>query len=75
MLPFYDRLARQTGNGDKLRAETAEANRRVGAIRQRLGQLEEAAKAYQRAIALYEELRRRLAGQPGSQAGGGADRK
>ena len=57
LLPFYDRLARQTGNDAKLRARTAEANRRVGAIRQRLGQLDEAAKAYRRAIALYEELR------------------
>lgn len=56
MLPFYDRLARQTGNNDKLRAETAQANQRVGAIRQRLGQCDEAAKAYLRAIALYEEL-------------------
>jgi eukaryotic-like serine/threonine-protein kinase len=57
MLPFYDRLAQQTGNDDKLRAGTAEANRRVGAIRQRLGQFGEAVKAYRRAIALYEELR------------------
>jgi eukaryotic-like serine/threonine-protein kinase len=57
MLPFYDRLARQTGNSDKLRAETAEANRRVGAIRQRLGQFDEAVKAYRQAIALYGELR------------------
>jgi tetratricopeptide (TPR) repeat protein len=57
MLPFYDRLAQQTGKDDKLRARTAEANRRVGAIRQRLGQFDEAAKAYRQAIALYEELR------------------
>ena len=59
MLPFYDRLAQQTGNDDKLRIRTAEANRRVGAIRQRLGQFEEAVKAYRRAIALYDELRAR----------------
>ena len=64
MLPFYDRLAQQTGNDDKLRARTAEANRRVGAIRQRLGQFEEAAKAYRRAIALYEELRARSPANP-----------
>ena len=61
MLPFYDRLAQQTGNDDKLRIRTAEANRRVGAIRQRLGQFDEAVKAYRRAIALYEELRSRSA--------------
>ena len=56
MLPFYDRLAQQTGNDGTLRARTAEANRRVGAIRQRLGQFDAAAKAYQRAIALYQQL-------------------
>jgi len=55
MLPFYDRLAQQSGSGEQLRTETADANRRVGAIRQRLGQLDEAAKAYQRAIALYKQ--------------------
>ena len=55
MLPFYDRLAQQTGNGDDLRLRTAEANLRVGAIRQRLGQSEEAVKAYQHAIALFQE--------------------
>jgi len=58
MLPFYDRLAQQTGNSSRLREETAQANRRVGAIRQRLGQSDEAIKAYRRAIALYELLRR-----------------
>ena len=55
MLPFYDRLAQQSGTSEQLRTETADANRRVGAIRQRLGQLDEAAKAYQRAIALYKQ--------------------
>ncbi len=55
MLPFYDRLAQQTGNDNQLRARTADANRRVGAIRQRLGQLEESVKAYRRALALYQE--------------------
>ena len=75
MLPFYDRLAQQTGNDDRLRARTAEANRRVGAIRQRLGQLDEAVKAYQRAIASLRGIARRLAGRSEAQAGGGADRK
>ena len=65
MLPFYDRLAQQTGNDNKLKAGTAEANRRVGAIRQRLGQSDEAAKAYRRAIALYQELQ---AGSPADPA-------
>lgn len=56
MLPFYDRLARQTDNDNVLQARTAEANRRVGAIRQRLGQFDEAAQAYQRSITLFSEL-------------------
>jgi len=56
MLSFYDRLAQQTGNSDKLRLRTAEASRRVGAIRQRLGQPKEAVAAYQRSIALFREL-------------------
>ena len=56
MLPFYDRLAQQTGNDATLQTRTAEANRRVAAIRQRLGQFSEAAKAYQRATTLYREL-------------------
>jgi len=56
MLQFYDRLAQQTGNADDLRLRSAEANRRVGAIRQQLGQSEAAVKAYQRSIALFREL-------------------
>jgi serine/threonine protein kinase len=64
MLPFYDRLAQQTGNDDTLRAGTAEANRRVGAIRQRLGQLDDAVEAYQRAIAMYEDLLARKPANP-----------
>jgi serine/threonine protein kinase len=55
MLPFYDRLARQTGNSQDLRFRTAEANRRVGAIRQRLGQSDEAVQAYQRAMVLFRQ--------------------
>lgn len=57
MLPFYDRLAQNTGDSGKLRLETAKANQRVGAIRQRLGQSDEAVQAYRRAIALYDQLR------------------
>jgi eukaryotic-like serine/threonine-protein kinase len=60
MLAFYDRLAQQTGNSQDLRFRTAEANRRVGAIRQRLGQHGEAVKAYQQAIILYGRLGPRL---------------
>jgi eukaryotic-like serine/threonine-protein kinase len=56
MLPFYDRLAQQTGDETGLRARTAAANRRVAAIRQRLGQFDEATRAYRQAIALFEKL-------------------
>jgi tetratricopeptide (TPR) repeat protein len=56
MLPFYDRLAQQTGNRNDLQLRTAEANWRVGAIRQRLGQYPEAIKAYQNAIMLFAQL-------------------
>lgn len=56
MLPHYERLAQQTPGAVALRRKVADANRRVGDIRQRLGQLDPAAAAYQRAIALYEGL-------------------
>jgi len=64
MLAFYDRLASQSGDDAKLRRKVAEANRRVGDIRQRLGQYEESKSAYLRAIELY----RRLAGASGQDA-------
>jgi len=53
MLAFYDRLAGESGDDAKLRRKIAEANRRVGDIRQRLGQYEESKAAYLRAIELY----------------------
>ncbi|NQT85566.1 protein kinase [bacterium] len=56
MLPFYDRLAGQSADGDALRRRAAEANRRVGDIRHRLGQYEEAVAAYRRAVGMYEAL-------------------
>ncbi|HOW68875.1 MAG TPA: serine/threonine-protein kinase, partial [Candidatus Paceibacterota bacterium] len=56
MLPFYDRLAQQTGNDNTLQARIADANRRVGAIRQRLGQFDEAVNAYRRALILYQRV-------------------
>ena len=54
MLPFYDRLAEQAAGDLELHRRTAEANRRVGDIRQLLGQYEQAAEAYRRSIAIYE---------------------
>jgi len=58
MLPYYDRLAGQTGKAAEVHRKTAAANRRVGDIRQRLGQYDLAAVAYKRAIDLYDELAR-----------------
>ena len=56
LLAFYDRLADQGGDDARLRRKVAEANRRVGDIRQRLGQYEESKAAYLHAIELYERL-------------------
>jgi serine/threonine protein kinase len=56
MVAFYDRLAAQGGDDARLRRKVAEANRRVGDIRQRLGHYEESKAAYLRAIELYKQL-------------------
>ena len=53
MLKFYDRLADQGGDDARLHRKVAEANRRVGDIRQRLGHYAESKAAYLRAIELY----------------------
>jgi serine/threonine protein kinase len=58
MLDFYDRLADQGGDDAALRRKVAEANRRVGDIRQRLGHYEKSKAAYLRAIDLYTRLAR-----------------
>ena len=56
MLPFYDRLAEQTGNDTALQRRAAGARRRIGDIHQRLGQYNQAAAAYRRAIDMYRVL-------------------
>jgi len=56
MLAFYDRLAAQGAGDAKLRRKTAEANRRIGDIRQRLGHYEQAKVAYLHAVELYTRL-------------------
>jgi len=57
MLVFYDRLAAQEGiDENTFREKAAEANGRVGDIHQRLGQFDQAEKAYARAIASYQQL-------------------
>ncbi|MGO9114065.1 MAG: protein kinase domain-containing protein [Thermoguttaceae bacterium] len=56
MLKFYDLLAGQAGDDALLRRKVAQANGRVGDIRQRLGQYAESKAAYLRAIELYTPL-------------------
>jgi tetratricopeptide (TPR) repeat protein len=58
-LEFYEELIEQTGPAAELRLATAQAARRVGDIRQRLGEREPAEPAYRRAL----ELLRRLAAE------------
>jgi tetratricopeptide (TPR) repeat protein len=52
LLGFYEQLAREGGDYPALRAQAAEANHRIGDIRQRLGQFEPAIAAYRKAIEL-----------------------
>jgi serine/threonine protein kinase len=56
LLAFYDRLAEQSDSDDEYLEKVALANRRVGDIRHHLGQLEQAAAAYRRALELYAEI-------------------
>jgi serine/threonine protein kinase len=53
LLRTYERIARSGRAYPRLRERAAEANHRIGDIRQRLGRFEEAAAAYQEAIDLY----------------------
>jgi serine/threonine protein kinase len=55
LLGFYERLAEQGSDYPKLRSQVAEANHRIGDIRQQLGQFEQATAAYQRAIRLHKQ--------------------
>jgi len=56
LLGFYDRLADQGGDDADIRKKAANANRRVGDIRARLGQFEQAQAAYLRAIKSYRQI-------------------
>jgi eukaryotic-like serine/threonine-protein kinase len=52
----YEDIARTGSEFPKLRAQAAEANHRIGDIRQRLGRFKDAGVAYQAAIDLYAQL-------------------
>jgi tetratricopeptide (TPR) repeat protein len=56
MLTFYDRLAEQSSDNKRFRRKAAQANRRIGDIRQHLGQFDEAVAAYDRALDIYRAL-------------------
>ena len=56
MLDFYDKFAERNRDNTALRQQTARSYARVGAIRQRLGQPEEAVAAYERAASLLREI-------------------
>src|SRR5262249_18200004 len=55
LLVFYERLAARGSDYAKLRFQAAEANHRIGDVRRRLGQFEQAAAAYQRAVQLHRQ--------------------
>jgi len=56
LVTYYDELAIQQGDNNDLRYKTADAYRRVGAIRMRLGQFPEAHAAYERALSEFDAL-------------------
>src|SRR5438132_829112 len=56
LLRTYEQIAQAGGEFPKLKPEAAQANHRIGDIRQRLGRFEAAAAAYRLAIEQYELL-------------------
>ena len=57
LLVFYDRLAEQFSNDQRVMLEAAIATRRIGDIRQRLGQIDQAEREYHRAVAKLDTLK------------------
>jgi tetratricopeptide (TPR) repeat protein len=53
LLGFYEQVAREGGDYPNLQLQAAEANQRIGDIRQRLGQMESAISAYRKGLELY----------------------
>lgn len=56
LLEFYGRLAAEGADDRRLREKSADAQRRVGDIRQRLGDVDEARAAYGKALEAYQGL-------------------
>ncbi len=59
MLAHFDRFASENDNNQSLRLETARAHRRVGVIQARLGNLDEAAAGYDKALERFREITER----------------
>lgn len=57
LLDFYDRLAEQAGDDSRVLLQSAIASRRVGDIRQRLGQPAQSEREYTRAVEKLTSLR------------------
>jgi tetratricopeptide (TPR) repeat protein len=57
LLTFYDRLAEQAGDDSQVMLQSAVAGRRVGDIRQRLGQIDQAEREYAKAVEKLTALR------------------
>ena len=56
ILKFYDQFAEENAENPDLRFATAKASSRIGQIRRRLGQPEQAEDAYHRALELFAEM-------------------
>ncbi len=65
LLRTYEQIAQSSQEFPRLRATAAEANHRIGDIRQRLGRFEDATAAYRTAVALYTGLPADSAGEAG----------
>ncbi len=63
MLEFYDRFAARNEDSQELREQTARSYARVGAIQARLGRMDAAVAAYEKAIALTRQCVGREIGQ------------
>ena len=53
---FYERFAKQNTESESLKAETAKAFRRVANINHLIGETEDAIKAYEKSLAIYEPV-------------------
>ncbi|MGD0092011.1 MAG: tetratricopeptide repeat protein, partial [Planctomycetota bacterium] len=64
ILRFYDRFAAENATNSTLQVDAARANYRIGDIQQRLGEIDKAQAAYERALGAAEKLRAASPGNP-----------